>query len=254
MVEILGLTLRADFPSLNANLYGDSWLIPTNSILTPVERDELLALSRLVRQMHGQVKDGQALNSADRDRIYKAILDPFFELTLTDMPRFTMDLIGWYGEAQPRPELSLLDYWEKQDTKEGYGRPYGRYSESLAGLRCLIDRMVKDQGVKYVLDEALDARFRWSGCEERTPKQIGKYRPIRDGYRELYSALHKDYVMFTKRSCRTQYAENEVGCACGCACGCTCKCENMQGLERKRMHDVLLEYGQALAHLDTYLQ
>jgi hypothetical protein len=90
--------------------------------------------------------------------------------------------------------------------------------------------------------------------EERTPKQIGKYRPIRDGYRELYSALHKDYVMFTKRRCRTQYAENEVGCACGCACGCTCKCENMEGLERERMHDVLLEYGQALADLDTYLQ
>jgi hypothetical protein len=255
MVEILGLTLRVDFAALNATLYGDSLFTGSNSILTPGERADLRALSGLVRRMHGQVEHGQALNSADRDRIYKAILDPFFELASIDLPKFTIDLIGWYGEADPRPGFSLPDYWEKRDTKEQIGRPFGRYSESLAGLRFLIHRIVKDQGVKYVLDEALDSRFVRSGCVEMTPSQIGNYRPIRDGYRELYIALDKDYAMFTKRRCRTQFAENEVGCACGCACECTCKGENVQpGLDQERIHDALQEMRQALGDLDASLQ
>jgi hypothetical protein len=94
IVEAIALNLDADFRALNAVLYPDANSRCSNSILTPVERADLLDLARLVQRMHGEVKRGQILDPQDKNRISKAILEPYWEITWGCNPHFVFDLIS----------------------------------------------------------------------------------------------------------------------------------------------------------------
>jgi hypothetical protein len=139
IVEAIALNLRADFRALNAILYPDANNRCSNSILTPVERADLLDLARLVQRMHGEVKRGQILNPQDKDRISKAILEPYCEITWCHNPHFVFDLI-----SRLSPEGST-------------GYTSQKELEWLKNTKDLIQRVVEIVRVAVELESALDA-------------------------------------------------------------------------------------------------
>jgi hypothetical protein len=92
IVEAIALNLRADFRGLNAELYSDANNRCSDSILTPVERAELLDLARLVQRMHSEVKRGQILNPQDKDRISKGHLGAILGDYMGLQPSFCLRL------------------------------------------------------------------------------------------------------------------------------------------------------------------
>jgi hypothetical protein len=138
-VEAIALNLRADFRALNAILYLDANNRCSNSILTPVERAELLDLARLIQRMHGEIKRGQILNPQDKDRILKAILEPYWAITWGCNPHFVFDLISGLS-----PERSTSYTSQKE-------------LEWLKNTKDLIQRVVEMVGVAVELESALDA-------------------------------------------------------------------------------------------------
>jgi hypothetical protein len=103
LIEITALTLDADFDALNAALYHEKGLAGTNTILSVTEREELLALSRLVTRAHEQVEQDVKITEEDKDQIHETILEPAEHYELRDLGRIATELIGWYGEPLTRP-------------------------------------------------------------------------------------------------------------------------------------------------------
>jgi hypothetical protein len=76
IVEIIALTLDADFDALNAALYDDESIKSTTSTLSADERSELLALSRLVAKAWRLIHAGLPVYDTDQHDLQEAIVGP----------------------------------------------------------------------------------------------------------------------------------------------------------------------------------
>ncbi|KAH7087564.1 hypothetical protein FB567DRAFT_415455, partial [Paraphoma chrysanthemicola] len=118
LIELIALTLGADFDVSNSALYNDDMLKGTDSILSAEERTQLLALSRLVEKVRGQVRRGQkvAVDSKDSECLRELVLDPFDILNKTFcMEPFNLDLLGWYSQPLAWPvcfDETIPGYWK----------------------------------------------------------------------------------------------------------------------------------------------
>jgi hypothetical protein len=218
LVEIIALNLGADFCVLNAILYPGDKTTGTNSILSPSERTELLAISRLVQQMHGNVRRGEASNIQDQKRIYRTIMDPYYEITYISPTYLVLDLLGWYSGPLAFPAL-----WSERvpgfTSRDGV--IYNEGLEWLETVKNLIREIVKSEGVAAVLESTLSTCGRRCGYGEIEPTY--EFHTGRDDYRRLCCVLHGGYELYTKSRCSGLYKENEIGCVCGCRCECACR-------------------------------
>jgi hypothetical protein len=122
LVEIVALTLGADFDALNATLYEDKSIVCTNSILSCRERTELLALSRLLLKVVSKVEQKQSPDQLDVHHPHKAVLQPSREID-TGLKNFALDLMGWYSGNISCPILwseTLSRFWETEVKSQGY--------------------------------------------------------------------------------------------------------------------------------------
>jgi hypothetical protein len=65
LLEIISLTLDADFDALNLALYGQGHIVNTNSMLAPSERNNLLDPSRLAARASKVVGAGNSIHELD---------------------------------------------------------------------------------------------------------------------------------------------------------------------------------------------
>ncbi|EDU46456.1 hypothetical protein PtrSN002B_001153 [Pyrenophora tritici-repentis] len=109
LIEILAMTFGANFDELNAALYNISPSSSTNTILCDSERADLLEQSNLVRKVHGYFvrNEKTMIDRRDEKKICATIINPAQSIHHDpSLPKFCLDVIGWYGEQVRLPSGS----------------------------------------------------------------------------------------------------------------------------------------------------
>ncbi|KAH7074605.1 hypothetical protein BKA63DRAFT_513328 [Paraphoma chrysanthemicola] len=192
LIEIIALTLGADFHMLNSALYNDATLKGTDSILSAEEHSELLALSRLVEKVRGQVIRAQknAVDSRDMEHCRKVVLVLCDILSgVTRMHRFILDLLSWYSQPLAWSVCfneTIPGYWKRwrdvQD-EDSFLKLSEMPEASLGSFRCIIEVLVRKE-VKDVLAETCYQLEETCGYEEgESPGCF--FGALRDGYEDL---------------------------------------------------------------------
>jgi len=199
LVEILALTLDADFDALNAALYDDDNIVHTNSTLSAGERAELLSLSRLVIKASRAVSAEQNIDRLDKQVLQRAIIGPSTGASFT--PKFTLDLVGWYGGplSHPTSWSETIPGQIATNHKVSPTRPVNRarqtpqclmneYSaKSMGAFREAIHDYTPNAKAEAVLDKAFQECRRRYGYD--VIKRNVLYWPVRYGVDKLHEAL-----------------------------------------------------------------
>jgi hypothetical protein len=194
LVEILAMTFGANFDELNAALYNISPPSGTNTILCDSERADLLALSNLVRKVHGCFlrNEKTMIDRRDEKKLCASIIQPAQSLHHDpSLPTFSLDVIGWYGEQVRSPSgtrwtSTIIGWWETNPY------PYlgiGKVRESMQAFWNLIIYIAPNDKVHGVLWEV------WNDSRRRSDMGHLEYpqvcHPTREKYWEMGLSLLK---------------------------------------------------------------
>ncbi|KAH4024388.1 hypothetical protein HBH70_082170 [Parastagonospora nodorum] len=216
LIEIVALTLGADFDQLNVALYNDKDITGTNSILSAIERDELFALSCLVKRVHDTHVNKLAINEQDRQHILNTITHPADDIDGWGLRSCVMDLIAWYGEPLTRPipwAETVPNYFRIHHASSG--SYIGELPlSSMRGLGSFIPRIAMKEEVGNVLVQAFEACCQREGYGEVVPGD--QYTPIRFKYSDLYfEVFYSRRVLLQEKVCQKWYGSKWGDCVCG---------------------------------------
>lgn len=121
LIEIIGLTLGANFDELNAALYGRNMgdekgvEKATSSILTPEEHEEFLRYSLIIQRLVKKSGTYETFETtvAERTEIYEMLVQ-HAEAFDVSLEVYALDLIGTYADHQCDPaqwNKTLVGYW-----------------------------------------------------------------------------------------------------------------------------------------------
>jgi hypothetical protein len=195
-------------------MYTDKEVTGTNSILSAIERDELFALSCLVKRVHDTHVKKLAIDEQDRQHILDTITYPTHDIGGWGLNTCAMDLIAWYGEPLTRPipwAETVPNHFKIHRASSGWYM--GEYSvASMKSLGSFIPRIAMKEEVGCVLVEAFEACCQREGYGTVVPRD--SYTPLRFEYSDLYSK-----VFFSKdeqRVCKRWYGSSKWDdCVCG---------------------------------------
>jgi len=217
LIEIVALTLGVNFDKLNAALYNDKEVTGTNSILSTIERDELFALSCLVRRVHDTHVKKLAIDKQDRQHILDTIVYPANDIGGWGLNTCAMDLIAWYGEPLTRPipwaETVPNHFKIHHASSGGY---MGEYSvDSMKSLGSFIPRIAMKEEVGFLLVEAFEACCQREGYGTVVPGD--SYTPLRFEYLDLYfKVFYSKEMWFKEKVCKIWYGSSKWDdCVCG---------------------------------------
>jgi hypothetical protein len=216
LIEIVALTLDADFDKLNAALYKDKDAAGTSSILSDGERAELFGLAQLTIKAHDLHKQSLPIPETDQRLLRSAIIEPGKDLSIGLIESDSLDYIAWYGQPLTRPipwAETLPGYWRtKHNTRPFLLGPYDdEPDQSMKGIFRLIPLIAMTKEVCTVLDQAFDNCCEKEGYNMRDCK----YRdaPKRLGYHKLYlDVLYHKEDMYKPAICGERYTSD---CMCG---------------------------------------
>lgn len=166
ILEIIAMTMDANFDLLNIELHGSSGPEPTTSLLSDEERQKLQELSAIVRRASRQaLPGGRNIKQTDKDTIFDEIAKQtphLFNYSGTNY--FVLDLIGWYGEVAHHPvpwRATIPAHWAAKDEVcrlPGF-EPY--LHGSMIAFKAMIKAVASNDGVRKVLNDAFeDCRIR----------------------------------------------------------------------------------------------
>jgi hypothetical protein len=107
IIEILALTLNADFDALNGALYDDESIRHTSSTLSADERAELRTLSSSVSYAWLMLRAGLRIDARRRHMIQDAIVRPSY--AISRFGPMALNLIAWYGGQLSCPVRAWKD-------------------------------------------------------------------------------------------------------------------------------------------------
>ncbi|KAF1848193.1 uncharacterized protein K460DRAFT_254616, partial [Cucurbitaria berberidis CBS 394.84] len=119
LIEIVAISVNANFDELNSALYDKVTTSHTTSILCDEEREYLLHLSQLVQKLHEKARRNQVntMLRADKMEVYKAIYEPI-RLLDTSLEAHALDLVASYTDIARHPDAesarqhsTLLAHW-----------------------------------------------------------------------------------------------------------------------------------------------
>ncbi|CAN9408782.1 unnamed protein product [Alternaria sp. RS040] len=198
LIEIVAITLGANFDELNAALYDIPIPTGTNTILCDVERANLLSLSSLVRKVHKRFLDNEKtrIHRKDEEKILATItkpvdsLNPFGNFTI---PWYSLDMIGWYGEEVRSPSgtswtSTIPGFWEESLSPYSYCKKQP-FEDSMRAFCLIFDSMAPDDRVHGILREAWDDSRRRCGLGDLgLPVMCW---PLREEYKAMGESLQK---------------------------------------------------------------
>jgi hypothetical protein len=116
LIEIVALTLDADFDALNIALYNEKYAAKTNSILSATKREELRVLSNLVRKVHDRFVRDESIEQNDQQHLRDVIIESAMDIDPPLLGLYALDLIAWYGEpgSGVREVLSERRIWSSE--------------------------------------------------------------------------------------------------------------------------------------------
>jgi hypothetical protein len=98
LIEIVALTLDADFNLLNEAIYNERAQEKTNSVLSTQEQQVLFASSSLASQAYKHHAQKHSTSEFDQQRLRHEIIEPVCDIGMLLMSLDALDLIAWYGE------------------------------------------------------------------------------------------------------------------------------------------------------------
>ncbi|KAF7671914.1 hypothetical protein GT037_010137 [Alternaria burnsii] len=197
LIEIVAITLGANFDELNAALYDIPAPTGTNTILCDDERANLLSQSSIVRKVHRRFVDNEKtrIDRKDEDKILATITKPVesFSDNFT-IPSYSLDMIGWYGEEVRSPSgipwaSTIPGFW---DTTPPW--PYTSYDKrpfesSMRAFFVIFKSVSPNDRVHGILWEAWDDSRRRYGLGDLGDPII--CWPLRGGYEDMWKSLQK---------------------------------------------------------------
>lgn len=225
LLEIIALTVDADFDALNCALYRDTDIKNANSILAPSERSDLLDLSRLAARGSKIVKAGHALHQLDIQDLQKRYVGP--AESIQGLVYFAVDYIAWYSNPLPYSvpwQESIPGLFQQNDDTFPPWMEYppsgpeswqidSKPAESMRSLRTATNDYAPDHGVKAVLMKAHNECYERYGYGRRDDARAGAvtYWPTRKEFEKLSYVL-EDGLKASTRDCHTLRQCRERGC------------------------------------------
>ena len=198
LIEIVAITLGANFDELNAALHDIPIPTGTNTILCDDERANLLSLSSLVRKVHKRFLDNEKTRIVrkDEEKIIATITKPMDSLNPAGnftIPWYSLDMIGWYGEEVRSPSgtswaSTIPGFWENPPYRYSSNNKEP-FEDSMRAFCHMFDSMAPDDEVHGILREAWDDSRRRCGLGDLGPP--GMCWPLRGGYQDMGKSLQK---------------------------------------------------------------
>ncbi|KAH6839781.1 hypothetical protein B0T12DRAFT_424901 [Alternaria alternata] len=198
LIEIVAITLGANFDKLNAALYDIPVPTGTNTILCDDERANLLSQSSLVRKVHRRFLDNEKtrIDRKDEEKILATITKPVesFDPDNSTIPPYSLDMIGWYGEEVRSPSgipwaSTMPGFWDK--TPQWPYRPGNKqtFEYSMRAFCVIFESVAPNDRVHGILREAWDdTRRRYGLGNLGIPVTCW---PLRWGYKDMGESLQK---------------------------------------------------------------
>jgi hypothetical protein len=212
LIEIVALTLDADFNLLNKAMYGERAQGKATSILSPLERAELFALSSLAWKANRQHAQKHDISDIDQQRLRNEILEPACDIGVPLLMSLdTLDLIAWYSEPLMRPipwAETIPGYW-KHSRKGAYN-----VTRSMRYFRDVLEYISMTEKIGAVLQQAFDKCYRREGYGELGIDKTF-FPPRRQGFHRLYfDVFHQNKYLEQLLICRLRRKGGWYDCAC----------------------------------------
>jgi hypothetical protein len=171
LIEIIGFTFDADFSLLNQALGQTASVTPTsptNSILTPNERVELLDLVTLIKELNTKISDADTqwltVRSSDREAVADAVIRPALYLGLP--ASYILELVSTYALHQcdeSKRSLSFIlqrkPYFYSMFRSLSFLGPFnvvlGIFTNELWSLAHIVKIVAPNEEVRMVLGNAM---------------------------------------------------------------------------------------------------
>ncbi|RYN19160.1 hypothetical protein AA0113_g8787 [Alternaria arborescens] len=198
LIEIVAITLGANFDELNAALHDIPIPTGTNTILCDDERANLLSLSSLVRKVHKRFLDNEKTRIVrkDEEKIIATITKPVknFDPVNFTIPLYSLDLIGWYGEEVRSPSgipwaSTIPGFWDKTPPWPYSSEHKHLFEDSMRAFCIIFESVAPNDRVRDILWEAWDDSRRRYGLGDLGIPSI--CWPLRGGYQDMGESLQK---------------------------------------------------------------
>jgi hypothetical protein len=185
LIEIVAFTLSANFDELNSAILGQPVAEHTTLILSDEERDDLLQLSIIAKDLRIRASRNE-LNTSflrDREALHDAIIAPKRVLPLAGLlvTEYVIDMISSYADHQCQPtqrQHTLLGYWSQPSAWQCIA--------TLGSHGLLIGEIAPNEEVQHVLGRSLEDYQRKNRL---VVPQARYYEPRRSGSEELVEGL-----------------------------------------------------------------
>ncbi|KAL1793845.1 hypothetical protein ACET3X_007266 [Alternaria dauci] len=196
LIEIVAITLGANFDELNAALYDIPVPSGTNTILCDFERAHLLARSSLVRKVHTRYLRNEMtkIKREDEEEICVTITRSArtFDPANFTIPWYSLDMIAWYSEEVRSPpgtpwSSTIPGIWEKKvpyrfDDKQPF-------EDSMRAFWIILNGTAPNDRVHGILSETWDDARRRCGLGDLGPPNM--CWPLRGEYKKMGESLEK---------------------------------------------------------------